>query len=628
MIEKSHAEAGLSTHAGVRRIRMRTSGASMRPLTGGGFLIQPEEALQSYPKVLTDRLSHWARVSPERVCIAKRGADDQWRSLTYEQVWNSARSIGQALLDRGLSAERPVAILSENDLEHFLLTLAGQHVGIPIAPISPPYSLVSKDFGKLRHTLKIVTPGLIFVSDGTRYAPAIETVVGEHIEVVATTAPPDRRKTSSFADLLQTTPTAAVDTAHERIDSDGVAKFLFTSGSTGVPKAVINTHRMLCSNQQMITQIFPFLEDDPPVIVDWLPWNHTFGGNHDLGIALYNGGTFYIDDGKPGPGWIEKSVRNLREISTTVFFNVPKGYEDLLPFLRVDRELCKTFFRRLGLMFYAGAGLSQPVWDAYRELAFQTCGERIIMATGLGSTETAPMAIQTTWETDRAGTIGIPVPGVEVKLVLRDEKLEARVRGPNVTPGYWRDPELTRKAFDEQGFYSFGDAVRFVDPQDINKGLLFDGRLKEDFKLANGTWVSVGPLRARLIGHFAPFVRDAVVAGLDRDFVTAILFADPDACRSLAPGLSERALLSEIVTHAAVRARFHSLLKSFAQRATGSSNRVVRAILADEPPSLDRGEITDKGSFNQRAVLEYRAGLVEELYAVTPGPHVLSIPHP
>jgi len=622
-----HTEIASSTGPGVRAVRMRTSGASMRPLAGGGFLICSDEALRPYPNVLTDRLVHWAAAASERICIAKRGTDDQWRSLTYEQVWSSVRSIGQALLDRGLSVERPVAILSENDLEHFLLTLAGQHVGIPTASISPPYSLVSKDFGKLRHTLAILTPGLIFVSDGTRYAPAIETVVDEHVEVVATTAPPDRRRAGTFADLLQTTPTAAVDVAHGRIDPDGVAKFLFTSGSTGVPKAVINTHRMLCSNQQMIVQIFGFLEDDPPVIVDWLPWNHTFGGNHDVGIALYNGGTFYIDEGKPGPGWIEKSVRNLREISTTVFFNVPKGYEELLPFLRDDPELRQTFFRRLGLMFYAGAGLSQPVWDAYRELAFKTCGERIIMATGLGSTETAPMAIQTTWETDRAGTIGIPVPGVEVKLIPRNGKLEARVRGPNVTPGYWREPELTKKAFDEEGYYSFGDAVRLIDPQDVNKGLLFDGRLNEDFKLANGTWVSVGPLRTKLIVHFAPFVRDAVIAGLDRAVVTAIIFADPDACRSLAPELPERALLGDVVTHPAVRARFHALLKSFAQRSTGSSNRVVRVILAEEPPSLDAGEITDKGSFNQRAVLERRAELVEDLYATMPAPHILSIPH-
>ena len=624
---RSQAEPSTAARSEVRKVRMRTSGASMRSLPGGGFLIKPDEALKPYPRVLTDRLMHWAELCPQKICIAKRGADDQWRCLTYEQVWESVRSIGQALLDRGLSVERPVAILSENDLEHFLLTLAGQHVGIPTAPISPPYSLVSTDFGKLRHTLSIVTPGLVFVSDGARYAPAIEAVVEERIEVVATTAPPDRRRSSLFAELLETNPTAAVDSAYERIDSGDVAKFLFTSGSTGVPKAVINTHRMICSNQQMIVQIFGFLEDEPPVIVDWLPWNHTFGGNHDVGIALYNGGTFYIDDGKPGPGWIEKSVRNLREISTTVFFNVPKGYEDLLPFLRADRQLRETFFRRLGLMFYAGAGLSQPVWDAYRELAFETCGERIIMATGLGSTETAPMSIQTTWETDRAGTIGIPVPGVEVKLVPRGDKLEARVRGPNVTPGYWREPELTRKAFDGEGFYSFGDAVRFIDPHDVNKGLLFDGRLNEDFKLANGTWVSVGPLRAKIMGHFAPFVRDAVIAGLDRDFIAAIVFVDSDACHSLAPELPERAPLPEVVHHPAVRARFHALLKSFARQSTGSSNRVVRAVLAEEPPSLDAGEITDKGSFNQRAVLERRAALVDQLYTAPPGPQILSVRH-
>jgi feruloyl-CoA synthase len=625
MTQKSRTEPSAALSSGVRRVRMRTSGASMQRLPGGGFHIKPDEALRPYPKVLTDRLAHWAKTAPERICIAKRGGDDQWRTLTYAQAWESVLSIGQALLDRGLSVERPVAILSENDLEHFLLTLAGQHVGIPAAPISPPYSLVSKDFGKLRHTMKIVTPGLIFVADGPRYAPAIEAAVDEHIEIVAATAPPDRRRASLFADFLETAPTAAVDSAHNRVDPDGVAKFLFTSGSTGVPKAVINTHRMICSNQQMIAQLFGFLEDEPPVIVDWLPWNHTFGGNHDVGIAVYNGGTFYIDDGKPGPGWIEKSVRNLREISTTVFFNVPKGYEDLLPFLRSDRQFRETFFRRLGLMFYAGAGLSQPVWDAYRELAFETCGERIIMATGLGSTETSPMSIQTTWETDRAGTIGIPAPGVEVKLVPRGDKLEARVSGPNVTPGYWRELELTKRAFDEDGFYSFGDAVRFIDQHDINKGLLFDGRLNEDFKLANGTWVSVGPLRAKIMGHFAPLVRDAVIAGLDRDFITVIIFVDPEACRSLATEIPERSSLAEIIKHPAVRARFHALLKSFAQQSTGSSNRIVRATLAEEPPSLDAGEITDKGSFNQRAVLERRSALVDELYAAVPGPRILSI---
>lgn len=614
----------ITAGAGVRQVRMRTSGASLQQLTGGVLLVKPDEALRQYPKVLTDRLMHWAKVSPEKICIAKRGLDGEWRQLTYSQVWRSVASIGQALLDRGLSVDRPVAILSENDLEHYLLTLAGQHVGIPAAPLSPAYSLVSRDFGKLRHTLKILTPGLVFASDGIRYAPAIEAVVGDHVEVVTTTAPPDRRHAATFADLIETNPTPAVIGAHEKIRPDDVAKFLFTSGSTAMPKAVINTHRMICSNQQMIAQLFGFLEDEPPVIVDWLPWNHTFGGNHDVGIALYNGGTFYIDDGKPGPGSIEKTVRNLREISTTVYFNVPKGYEDLLPFLRNDRELRESFFRRLGLMFYAGAGLSQPVWDAYRELAFETCGERIIMATGLGSTETSPMAIQTTWETDRAGTIGIPVPGVELKIVPSDGKLEARVRGPNVTPGYWRQDELTRKVFDEEGFYSFGDAVRLIDPDDINKGLVFDGRLSEDFKLANGTWVSVGPLRAKIIAQFSPFVRDAVIAGLDRDYLSALIFPDVKACHSLCPELPPDAV-PEILANPAVRARIQHLLNNLAAESTGSSNRVVRAVLLHEPPSLDAGEITDKGSFNQRAVLDRRAALVEQLYLEDPPASILRV---
>ena len=613
-----------STAAGVRRVRMRTSGAILERHSDGTMRIKPEESLKSYPKVLTDRLAHWARLTPEKTCIAKRAPDGAWIRVTYAQASRSIESIGQALLDRGLSAERPLAILSENDLEQFLLTMAGQHVGIPAAPISPAYSLVSRDFGKLKHTFKIITPGLVFASDGIRYAPAIEAVVGDHVEVVTTTAPPDRRKSSTFADLLETNPTPAVAAVHEKIHPDSPAKFLFTSGSTAMPKAVINTHRMLCSNQQMIAQIFGFLEDEPPVIVDWLPWNHTIGGNHDVGIALYNGGTFYIDDGKPGPGSMERTVRNLREIPTTVYFNVPKGYEDLLPFLRADRELRQSFFQRLGLMFYAGAGLSQPVWDAYRQLAFETCGERIVMATGLGSTETSPMAMQTTWETDKAGTIGIPVPGVELKIVPRDGKLEVRVRGPNVTPGYWRQDDLTKKVFDEEGFYSFGDAVKFIDPNDINKGLLFDGRLTEDFKLANGTWVSVGPLRAKIIAHCSPLVRDVVLTGLDRDFIGALIFPDVPNCHALCPELPPN-VAHKILAHPAVRSEFQSRLDSLAAQSTGSSNRIARAILLDQPPSLDAGEITDKGSFNQRAVLDRRASLVDELYLSAPPPSVIEI---
>jgi len=604
-----------SARSGVRQVRMRTSGAKLEHRPDGTLLVKPDEQLGAYPKVLTDRVAHWVREFPDRVCIAKRDASGEWRRLTYAEIWQSIRSVGEALLGFGLSAGRPVMILSENDLEQFILTLAGQHVGIPVAPISPPYSLVSKDLSRLRHIANLLTPGLIFAADGNRYERALAAIATEATPIVVTHSPPRGKRAILFSDLLNSAPTSSVDAAHERINPDDVAKFLFTSGSTAMPKGVINTHRMICSNLQMINQVFGFLEEEPPVLVDWLPWNHTFGGNHNTGISLYNGGTFYIDDGRPGLDSFRETLRNLREISTTVFFNVPKAYEGLLPALRSDRELRETFFRRLKLLFYAAAGLSQPMWDAYRTLAQEACGERIIMVTGLGATETAPMAIQTSWETDHAGVIGIPVPGVELKLVPRDEKLEARVRGPNITPGYWRQPELTEKVFDDEGFYSFGDAVRFIDPHDVNKGFLFDGRFSEDFKLASGTWVSVGPLRARILSHFAPFVRDVVVAGHDRDDVGLLIFADLRSCCELFDGEQSNLRAAEILEHDLVRSRFKELIKSFAEQSTGSSTRIARAVLVEEPPSLDAGEVTDKGSLNQRAVLERRAALVEELYS-------------
>jgi feruloyl-CoA synthase len=596
----------------------------MRRLADGSILVQPDEALRAYPGVLTDRVHQWAKRFPDRICIAKRDARGEWRRLTYAQVIDSVRRIGQSLLNRRLSADRPIAILSENDLEHFLLTLAGMHVGIPVAPISPSYSLLSKDFNRVRHALNLVRPGLVFASDGARYRSAIEATVADDTELVVTSSPPQGRKSMLFSEVLAATPGPDVEAAHARIHPDDVAKILFTSGSTGVPRGVINTHRMICSNLQMIAQVFPFLEDEPPVLVDWLPWHHTFGGNHNIGISIYNGGTFYIDDGKPGPRFIEETIRNLREISTTVIFNVPKGYEGLLPYLQADRALRETFFRRLQLLFYAAAGMSQPIWDAYRKLAVETCGERILMVTGLGATETAPMAIQATWETDRSGAIGIPVPGVEIKLVPRDDKLEVRVRGPNVTPGYWRQPELTQKVFDEDGFLILGDAVRFVDSADVNKGFLFDGRFSEDFKLASGTWVSVGPLRVKILSYFAPFVQDVAITGHDRDEIGMLVFPDWAACRTLCPEVSPDSK-AEILGQEAVRSRFQSLLESFAKKSTGNSNRVMRAVLVEEPPSLDAGEVTDKGSLNQRAVLDLRAELVKRLYDPEPSPQILRV---
>jgi feruloyl-CoA synthase len=608
----------------LRPVRLRTSGATMEHIPDGSILVRPEESLRPYPKVLTDRVVQWAKLSPDRDCIAKRDADRKWRRLNYAQVFASMRRIGQSLLDRDLSAERPVAILSENDLEQFLLTVACIHVGIPVAPISPSYSLLSRDFNRLRHAMKILTPGLVFVSDASRYQAALDAVVPRDTEILATSHLPVGRKATPFGELEQIPRTSSVDAAHAKIDPDSVAKFLFTSGSTGIPRGVINTHRMLCSNQQMICQVFCFLEDEPPVLLDWLPWHHTFAGNHDIGVALYNGGTYFIDEGKPAPGLIEETVRNLREISTTIFLNVPKGYEALLPFLRADRKLRETFFRRLRLLFYAAAGMSQPLWDAYRQLAAETCGERIVMVTGLGATETSPMALQTTWETDEPGVIGFPVPGVELKLVPREHKLEARVRGPNVTPGYWRQPEYTQKVFDSDGFYSFGDAVRFIDPEDVNKGFLFDGRFSEDFKLASGTWVSVGPLRSKILAHFSPFVRDVVITGHDRDDIGMLIFPNLAACSSLCPRVSPGAT-DKILAHKSVRTKFQSLLESFARQATGNSNRVVRATLAEEPPSLDAGEVTDKGSLNQHAVLERRFEFVEELYSAAPSAKIFTL---
>lgn len=616
-IEKAHSKTR------VRPVRLRTSGASMERRPDGSIIIRPGEPLADYPRVLTERLIYWASVAPDRALAAKRDEQGGWRCLTYAGALSKVRSLGQAFLDRGLSANRPVAILSENDLEHLLLMLAGQHVGVPTASIAPPYSLISTDFAKLRHVMKILTPGMVFVSHARQYGRALHTVVDPDIEVVFAKEEVSGRRATSFDDLESTTPTGAVEAAHAAIQPDDIAKFLFSSGSTGLPKAVINTHRMICSNQQMIRQVFPFLADEPPVMVDWMPWNHTAGGNHNTGFPLYNGGTLYIDDGRPTHAGIGETVRNLREIAPTIYFNMPRGYDELLPHFRSDARLRQNFFSRVKLLFYAGAALSQPLWDSYRELMIETCGERIMMATGLGATETSPMALQCSWDTDQSGVIGIPISGVEAKLVPVGGKLECRVKGPNVTPGYWKEPELTRNAFDDEGYYKFGDAVRFVDPQDVNKGLMFDGRLAEDFKLSSGTFVNLGPLRSKIIHWFAPYITDVVIAGHDRNHLAVLLVPNLEACRTLAPELRVGNTPAAVLHHQAVRNKIQSLLDSFAAQATGNSNRVERAMLLEEPPSLDAGEITDKGSLNQRVILDRRFSLVEELYELNPSARVL-----
>ena len=412
----------------------------------GCLLVRNPTPLSAYPAHLAQRLAHWAQHSPDRVFVARRDADGAWQCITFGQMLERARRVGQALVNRGLDAQRPLAILSENDLEHATLAAAALYAGVPYAPISTAYSLVSRDFGKLKQVVALLTPGLVYVADGARYAGALAAAVPPDVEVVVGRNQPSGRRSCSFDSLLATVPGSSVEQACAAISADSIAKFLFTSGSTQAPKAVINTQRMLCSNQQVLTQVFPFLAHEPPVLVDWLPWNHTFGGNHNYGMALYNGGTLYIDDGKPVQPLLQETLRNLREISTTVYFNVPKGFEELVDALETDRALRERFFQRLRLMFYAGAGLPKPVADRLYAIAQAHCGERVGIYTGLGMTETAPFAIGTVRLESMAGVIGNPGPGVELKLVPQSEKLELRYRGPNVTPGYWRQPQLTAAA--------------------------------------------------------------------------------------------------------------------------------------------------------------------------------------
>jgi len=609
--------------APLRPVRLGAPDALIEHKPDGTILIRARAPLAPYHGRLGEPLERWARETPDRVFLAQRGPDDAWRKLGYAEVLDRAKRIGAALLRRGLSAERPIAIVSGNDIEHALLALAAMLVGIPYAPISPAYSLISSDFGKLRTIIGLLTPGMIFASDGNAYGRAIAACVPDNVELVVTRNPPADRKATLFADLVGAEDASDVADAAAKVTPDSIAKFLFTSGSTGQPKGVINTHRMLCSNQAMIAAGFCFVQDEPPVVVDWLPWSHTFGSNHNFNLVLTNGGSLYIDDGNPTPPGVPKTARNLREIAPTIYFNVPKGYEALLPHFRADETLRKNFFSRLKVLFYAGAGLNQVTWDELTKLAVETTGERIIFLSSIGSTETSPLALACSWDFDRAGNIGLPSPGVELKLVPNEGKLEARLRGPHITPGYWRQHELTAAAFDAEGYYKIGDALKFADPNDPLQGLLFDGRIAEDFKLSTGTWVSVGPLRARVIDHFAPLVRDLVFAAPDRDFIGALVFPDVEACRKLA-GLGAEATPAQIVADAKVRAAFAGLAKKLAAASPGSSMRVERLILMAEPPSMDKSEATDKGSINQRAVLKNRAALVDELYAMPLSSRVIS----
>lgn len=579
----------------------------------GNMRVRTRQDLGAYPLRMTDKLTYWAEKTPDTTFMAKRDHTGAWVRISYAQALQLAKHIGQGLLNRNLSADRPVMILSGNDLEHAMVAMACQYVGIPYAPVSPAYSLISKDYAKLRHAMDLLTPGLVFAESGKAYTEAVDATAASDVELVVTHSPDNNRPTTLYAELAATPVTDAVEKAHRATGPGTIVKFLFTSGSTKMPKAVVNTQRMICSNLQMITQTFPFLAEEAPVLLDWLPWNHTFGGNHNVGIVLYNGGTMYIDDGKPTSDGMAVTLHNLKEIAPTIYFNVPIGWENIAHALEADPVLRKNYYSRIKMQFYSGAALAQPVWDKLHATAEKECGERIVMTCGLGMTETSPSALFVAQNEGRSGQIGIPTPGMEIKLVNNGDKQEIRYSGPNVTPGYWRSEEQTREAFDDEGFFCSGDAVKWYDPENYDMGFAFDGRVAEDFKLYTGTWVSVGPLRARILNEGAPYLQDVVLTGHDRKEVGILVFPHVEQCRVLS-GLGPDASYGDIAKSPQVRTFFEDMLERLSATATGSASRITRAMILTSPPSFDKGEITDKGSINQRAVLKERADLVVTLY--------------
>ena len=587
----------------------------------GSILLRPKAAIEPYPHRVTDPLERWAAACPDRVFVARRDAGGDWRTVTYGEALARVGALAAGLLSLELGAERPLVILSGNSIEHLLLGLAAMYIGVPYCPVSPAYCQASSDLTKVRYVVELLTPGLVAAFGEGPFGRAIEKVVPEQTPVLCDVPVATPHRLLSLADLEGGDP-AAAEPAHAATGPDTIAKFLMTSGSTGLPKAVITTNRMLSSNQSMLREALPFVGSEPPVVVDWLPWNHTFGGSHNALLVLFNGGSLYIDDGKPVPGLVEETYRNLREISPTVYFNVPKGFELLAAQLLDDAALRTNFFRRLNACFFGGAALSQHTWDDLTAAAEIARGVPVPVISGMGCTETSPALSFTTPANDRAGVIGLPAAGNLVRLAPVADKLELRVKGPHVTPGYWRMPKETADAFDAEGFYRLGDAVRLLDPADPARGMVFDGRISEDFKLASGTWVSTGPLRASLLAALAPVAQDVVIAGLNRDYVGILIVPDLRACAKVA-GLAADTGPEVMLNAPEIRKHVVDALRRHAAKNPGGSTHAKRAIVLTEPLSIDRGEITDKGSVNQRAVLSERGDLVDDLYTPEPPGHVL-----
>jgi feruloyl-CoA synthase len=597
----------------------------------GSYLMRSVEPLADYDHRIGDWLDRWALEAPDRAFIIEQIRNEQTkhgqtkngeRSICYREARDAALALAEGLLRYDLGPERPIAILAANSIDYALMILAAVYVGIPFAPIAPAYALQTTDYLKLSHSFRLLTPGMVVVEDGELYRDAIEKTLATAIPVVALRNVPSSSNMISFASLRFPSLGGAggrrdaVVAAAARVGRETVAKYLFTSGSTGVPKAVINTHGMLCANAQMKRQVAPILADEPPVMVDWAPWNHTAGGNSNFGIVLHNGGTLYIDPGKPTPALFGESLKLLRRISPTIYFNVPKGFELLIPHLEADPIFCESFFRRIKFLWYAAASMQPSTWKALEQLTEKAVGQKILIVSGLGMTETSPVALFGNLYATGPGVVGIPVAGMDLKLVPHDDSFEAYYRGPNITPGYWRDRAATESAFDEDGFFRSGDLLSFIDPERPRAGLRFDGRISEDFKLTSGTRVSAGKLRLIALDVLRPLANEVVIVGADRADVRMLIFPDWEACAEAA-GLDRNAAPARTASNKILRTILRKRLMELAATGTGSSNRIVAALLVEAPPSSAAGELTEKGTVNSRGLQRNRPELLDILFGET-----------
>jgi feruloyl-CoA synthase len=595
-------------------------------LADGSIVITSNHAPGEGPRSIAHLLAQKAAEHPDRPYIKQREpGHGPWRTITYGEALRAVEGVAQflleggGLLDRGLTAADSVMILSGNSIEHALMTLGAYAAGVPAAPISPAYSLISTDHAKLKHCFDKVAPRVVFAQSGALFAKALETLKAIDPTIAVITMD-GTEGTIAFAEVAGTTPTSAVAAQRETLGPATVAKYLFTSGSTGLPKAVPQTHGMMAgviAGQEGIRLDTPD-EGEVPQSLEWMPWSHISAGNINFNAVLWAGGTLHLDEGKPLPGMFETTIKNLYEVSPIVFGSAPIAFSMLAEAMENDPVLRAAFFKNLRYMGYGGATLSNDIYDRIQALAVAETGQRIPLTTMYGATETQGITV-THWITERVGLVGLPLPGIALKLVPNGAKYEVRVKGPTVAAGYHKDPEKTAAAFDEEGFYKLGDAARFVDPDDPAKGLVFDGRVTEDFKLDSGTWVSVGVLRPDLVAACSPYIHDAVITGQDRPFIGAMLWPSPAGLAALVADPGPGTPLEKLVAILSER------LSAFNAAAGGSSRRVGRFTILTEPPSIDAGEITDKGYVNQRCALDRRAGRVDALYAKEAGEGVFSV---